>query len=172
MTLTPTPLAFSPGSVTCFFVPNMGASPQETSSPGCGICISDGVTAAVRPAVAASICFNGQPIDFPPVRTVVDNLAPEPVEVFLETPVPLGCGFGISAASSLTTAFALARRFSLEKTRWQLGEIALSAEIQHELELVQRGDTSLRDQMVKFQRRAQEVLTTAKPGGGTNNGRR
>jgi chromosome segregation ATPase len=48
----------------------------------------------------------------------------------------------------------------------------LSAEIQHELELVQRGDTSLRDQMVKFQRRAQEVLTTTKPSGGTNNGRR
>lgn len=49
----------------------------------------------------------------------------------------------------------------------------LSAEIQHELELVQRGDTSLRDQMVKFQRRAQEVLTTNnKPQGGPNNGRR
>jgi predicted nucleic acid-binding Zn-ribbon protein len=46
----------------------------------------------------------------------------------------------------------------------------LSAEIQHELELVQRGDSSLRDQMVKFQRRAQEVIT--KPAGGGNNGRR
>jgi DNA repair exonuclease SbcCD ATPase subunit len=48
----------------------------------------------------------------------------------------------------------------------------LSAEIQHELELVQRGDTSLRDQMVKFQRRAQEVLTTkpSGPSGPTNNG--
>lgn len=47
----------------------------------------------------------------------------------------------------------------------------LSAEIQHELELVQRGDTTLRDQMVKFQRRAQEVLVKP-PGGGPNNGRR
>jgi hypothetical protein len=46
----------------------------------------------------------------------------------------------------------------------------LSAEIQHELELVQRGDSSLREQMVKFQRRAQEVVT--KPSGGANNGRR
>lgn len=45
----------------------------------------------------------------------------------------------------------------------------LSAEIQHELELMQRGDASLREQMSKFQRRAQEVMT--KPGGGTN-GRR
>src|SRR5207248_374761 len=34
----------------------------------------------------------------------------------------------------------------------------LSAEIQHELELMQRGDPALREQMAKFQRRAQEVL--------------
>jgi DNA repair exonuclease SbcCD ATPase subunit len=47
----------------------------------------------------------------------------------------------------------------------------LSAEIQHELELVQRGDATLRDQMSKFQRRAQEVMTT-KPGGGGAGGRR
>jgi hypothetical protein len=45
----------------------------------------------------------------------------------------------------------------------------LSAEIQHELELMQRGDASLREQMTKFQRRAQEVML--KPQGG-GNGRR
>ena len=128
-TTTPTPSAFSPGSVTCFFVPNVGTTVEETSSPGCGICISDGVTAAVRPAASTVIRFNGRPIDFPPVRCVIDEIAPEAVEVFLETPVPLGCGFGISAASSLTTAFALARRFDLEKSRRQLGEIVLRAEI-------------------------------------------
>ena len=51
--------------------------------------------------------------------------------MLLETPVPLGCGFGISAASALSTAFALARRFSLEKSRLELGEIVLRAEIEH-----------------------------------------
>ncbi|HUR54418.1 MAG TPA: hypothetical protein VMZ71_09820 [Gemmataceae bacterium] len=49
----------------------------------------------------------------------------------------------------------------------------LSAEIQHELDLMQRGDATLREQMSKFQRRAQEVLTT-KPtgfgGGGAGSG--
>ena len=35
----------------------------------------------------------------------------------------------------------------------------LSAEIQHELEVAQRGDASLREQMQKFQRRHQEVLS-------------
>jgi hypothetical protein len=45
----------------------------------------------------------------------------------------------------------------------------LSAEIQHELEILQRGDAGLREQMAKFQRRAQEVMV--KPPGGTG-GRR
>ncbi len=34
----------------------------------------------------------------------------------------------------------------------------LSAEIQHELDLLQRGDATLREQMSKFQRRAQDVM--------------
>ncbi len=41
----------------------------------------------------------------------------------------------------------------------------LSAEIQHELELMQRGDVTLREQMSKFQRRAADVLQT-RPGAG------
>ncbi len=47
----------------------------------------------------------------------------------------------------------------------------LSAEIQHELDMLQRGDAGLREQMTKFQRRAQEVMT--KPtGNGPPPGRR
>ena len=41
----------------------------------------------------------------------------------------------------------------------------LSAEIQHELDILQRGDAGLREQMTKFQRRAQEVMN--KPGSGS-----
>lgn len=43
----------------------------------------------------------------------------------------------------------------------------LSAEIQHELEMLQRGDTTLREQMQKFQRRANDVMQ-GKVGGGGN----
>jgi hypothetical protein len=39
----------------------------------------------------------------------------------------------------------------------------LSAEIQHELELLQRGDGTLREQLSKFQRRHQEVLSRTSP---------
>lgn len=48
----------------------------------------------------------------------------------------------------------------------------LSAEIQHELEILQRGDAGLREQMAKFQRRAQEVMTKPPGGGGAPPGRR
>jgi DNA repair exonuclease SbcCD ATPase subunit len=44
----------------------------------------------------------------------------------------------------------------------------LSAEIQHELELMQRGDVALREQMAKFQRRAAEVMTKPPGGSGVN----
>jgi hypothetical protein len=48
----------------------------------------------------------------------------------------------------------------------------LSAEIQHELELMQRGDANLRDHLKKFERRAQEVMTKPPGGGGAPPGRR
>jgi chromosome segregation ATPase len=48
----------------------------------------------------------------------------------------------------------------------------LSAEIQHELDILQRGDAGLREQMAKFQRRAQEVMTKPPSSGPPPNGRR
>lgn len=129
--LTPTPTAFSPGSITCFFVPSFGSNLVDAASPGCAINLSHGVTAAVVPAPSTAIRLNGQPLDFPPVRAIVERLAPEPVDVVLDTPLPLGCGFGVSAASVLTTAFALARRYDLDVDRAALGELALRTEIAH-----------------------------------------
>jgi predicted nucleic acid-binding Zn-ribbon protein len=43
----------------------------------------------------------------------------------------------------------------------------LMAEIQHELDLLQRGDATLRDQMAKFSRRAQDVMTRPPGASGT-----
>lgn len=45
----------------------------------------------------------------------------------------------------------------------------LHAEIQNELEIMQRGDANLREQMQRFQRRAQEVMTKQPGGGGPAN---
>jgi pantoate kinase len=129
--VTATPSAFSPGSVTCFFSPSVQESPAETYSRGFAINLSDGVVAAIQPAPSLQTSLNGRPIDMPPVRHVIQALAPEAVAVQFETTLPLGSGFGVSAACALTAAFAIARRYSLEKTRAELGLAAHVAEVIH-----------------------------------------
>src|SRR5262245_21122209 len=114
--MSPTPLATSPGSVTGFFLPRLRPSPYQTCSLGFALTLDVGVTAAIAPAAARQVILNGQPIDLPPVREVLDEMldeADEPVAVHLETALPLGCGFGVSAAAALSAAFALNCRFRL-----------------------------------------------------------
>jgi pantoate kinase len=124
-------MAFSPGSVTGFFVPRFGPSPAETTSPGFAINLDRGVTAAVRPAPAPRVLLNGRPIELGPVRQVLNELAPEPVAVALETGLPIGSGFGVSAAAALGAAFAIDRRYGLGRGREALGLVAHGAEIRH-----------------------------------------
>jgi pantoate kinase len=128
---TLSPLAISPGSVTGFFLPRLRPAPEETSSQGFALNLDQGVTAALAAAASHQVFLNGQPIDLPPVREVLDLLASEPAAVHLETPLPLGCGFGVSAASAISTAFALNRRFGLGCTREELGMAAHRAEVRH-----------------------------------------
>jgi len=128
---SPSPLAFSPGSATCFFRPTLGDTPLATYSRGCAINLEHGVTAAVSPAGSMRVLLNGRAVTIEPVKTVLDALAPEPVCVSFETPLPLGCGFGVSAACCLTAAFAIARRYDLAHTRTELGLLAHGAEVTH-----------------------------------------
>lgn len=126
----PSPQAFSPGSATLIFLPCHGPTVREVFAKGAAIALENGVTAAVRPARRSHILFNGKPMSLAPVQAVLDHLAPEAVEVHLETPLPLGCGFGVSAGCSLTTAFAIARRYGIEIPREELGMIAHRAEVE------------------------------------------
>lgn len=126
-----TPIAFSPGSVTCFFSPELNESPQETRSRGISINLVRGVTAAIRSTAASRIRLNGNDIDIAPVRTVIARLAPEPVELQFESALSLGCGFGVSAGCVLTAAFAIAKHFDLAMSRDELGLVAHAAEVAH-----------------------------------------
>ncbi len=127
----PSAVAYSPGSVTCFFRPGLTGNPSTTFSRGCAITLDHGVSAAVRPAPSRRSYLNGRPVRIDPVDHVLDALAPEPVEVWFETPLPLGCGFGVSAACCLAAAFALGRRFDLPLSRHDLGMAAHIAEVNH-----------------------------------------
>ena len=123
--------AFSPGSVSCFFAPRPGPTAAETVSRGCAINLASGVTATVAPARATGLRLGGQALEMPPVADLLGVLAPEPVRVELESELPIGCGFGVSAAAVLATAFALEARFELGRTRAELGLLAHAAEVRH-----------------------------------------
>lgn len=128
----PAPVAFSPGSISCFFSPSINASPEQTFSAGFAINLSHGVTAAVRSGRGEGQCLlNGRPVLIAPVQDVIQRLAPEPVDLHLETPLPLGCGFGVSGACALAAAFAIAKHYGIEKSRAELGLIAHVAEVVH-----------------------------------------
>lgn len=123
------PTAFSPASITAFFQPVFGDTPAKTVSRGLAFCLNGGVSAAVSPARSNVVQLNGVPIPIAPVLSVLEALAPEPVEVILESTLPLGTGFGLSAACALSTAFAIEHRFQLGKSRHELGMIAHVAEV-------------------------------------------
>ena len=127
--MPPSPLAISPGSVTCFFLPRPGPDAENTASLGCAIAIADGVSAAVVPGRTNRCTLNGEEIDLAPTRRLVAELSPEPVELHLESNLPLGCGFGVSAAATLSAAFALDRRFDLGLEREALGMAAHRCEV-------------------------------------------
>ena len=103
------PLAkgFAPGNVSCVFKIVRDCDPRRTHSLGMGFTVSEGVTATVANATAPGIRFNGQPIDFPTVRSVVEALCDIPLDVGLESPLPLSGGFGLSGASALATGYAV-----------------------------------------------------------------
>jgi pantoate kinase len=66
---------------------------------------------------------------FPTVAQVVRNLAAGPVRVELRADLPYGCGFGMSGASALSTAFAIGALFGLRQTPEELALVAHEAEV-------------------------------------------
>lgn len=59
------------------------------------------------------------------------ELAQKPVEIKLVTSLPLGCGFGISAASTLVTSLALNTFFNLKMKKRELVDLAHVAEVKN-----------------------------------------
>jgi pantoate kinase len=67
--------------------------------------------------------------EFPTVAQVVRTLAPEAVRVELRAELPFGCGFGMSGASALSTAYAIGGLFELDATAEDLALVAHEAEV-------------------------------------------
>jgi pantoate kinase len=137
--------AFSPAGISSFFeicdrtadgkpITNL----QHVGARGGGFGIEKGVLTEVSVARAEKnsvrVSINGKFSEAETTKTVVQMLlekADEPYEVLVKhnVEVPIGAGFGSSAAGALTTALALSKGLGLSLSYNQIGRIAHVAEV-------------------------------------------
>lgn len=121
--------AFVPGHVTGFFSTHRAADPAATGSTGAGIALADGARVTVKPG--ESVRLNGAPVEMTPVRGVLAALSID-ASVHIETPLPVGAGFGVSGAAALGTALAGNQAFDCGRSLNDLITVAHCAEVQAE----------------------------------------
>lgn len=130
--------AFAPAHVTGFFAPRLAArDPRARGSVGAGLVLGVGVTATVRarPGARAGVRFEGRgrarfPISEEAARRLLRGHRAE-LAVTLEHAVPIGRGFGASAAGALATALAVGAAVGEPRRR--------SVEVAHLADLFGRG---------------------------------
>ncbi len=124
--------AFAPGHITGFFAIHDDTDPRKKGSTGCGIVLDHGVHTSVccdGSIRATQIVLNGSVVRAETTRSVIEMLTDTPVMVECMSNIPLGCGFGASAAGALSTAYALDQVLGLGRTSDQLVEAAHVAEV-------------------------------------------
>ncbi|ABE52109.1 pantoate kinase [Methanococcoides burtonii] len=122
--------AFAPGHITGFFEIHDDPLPQKRGSTGCGLVLDGGIETTVSESMGRTeIILDGIPVLAETTRAVVDKLVDFPVRVSCTSSIPIGCGFGASAAGALSVAYALNEAFSLDLTSNQLLETAHIAEV-------------------------------------------
>ncbi len=127
--------AFAPGNISCVFKIIPHPDPARMHSLGMGFTIKEGVQVSVSKQRQTRVLFNGKDINFPTVRAVVHQLIKDTnisgVVVDLTSPLPLGCGFGLSGAAALATAYALNKLIGTQKENEELAMIAHVAEVEN-----------------------------------------
>ncbi|MDR3102630.1 MAG: GHMP kinase [Methanocalculaceae archaeon] len=131
-----TAVAFAPGHISGYFRRVDGDSPQTTGSCGVGIVIDRGVTARVTSAVHTSVVTIDQlPSGDPQTRygscLLEELFAGLDVRAAVETVagLPIGAGFGMSAAAIFATLIAANAVFDLGMMPEELADRAHEAEI-------------------------------------------
>lgn len=127
-------LAFAPGHITGFFSPSVDArDPRARGSTGAGVVLELGVLAEARavPARASRVTIRADvagplPISEEVARRLVPPHSAD-VSVRLTHQMPVGQGFGMSAAGALSTALAVAQIFGISRQR--TAEVAHLAEL-------------------------------------------
>jgi pantoate kinase len=132
-------IAFCPGHISGYFKKISGDTLASTGSIGAGIVISEGVTSTVRPSDKTSISIQHKSslgtsfeiaYDSPLLTSVMKELDVT-ASVITECTLPIGAGFGLSAAALLATLTALDRLFDRGMSPGEIAQCAHAAEVSH-----------------------------------------
>lgn len=121
--------AFAPAHISGIFIIDIKKDPIHSGSMGAGICLEDGAVTAVRPATETAVKINGYASEAATTLSVVKLLTPQPVLIETTLSIPIGAGFGASAAGALSTVLAVNQVLSLNRTYNELASAAHSAEV-------------------------------------------
>ena len=139
--------AYCPGHISGFFKRITGNDRDTTGSIGAGIVIDPGVTVTVTPARHTSVRIFQRSArghlrqitdHAPPVSSALGRLGMDAV-VDTECSLPIGAGFGLSAAALLATLTAANRAGNLGLSPREIARIAHQTEVEHRTGL---GDVS------------------------------
>ena len=134
-------VAFSPGHITGFFQICNHTDPHQKGSIGCGIALDSGIRSIVTPFEGAgnsSVFLNKKPVEAKTILSAVSALTVIAEEKYDSAfhfkieengTLPIGSGFGLSAAGTLGTAFAVNDSLQLRLSRDELIEIAHVSEV-------------------------------------------
>ena len=104
------PTAYCPGHITCMFAPGRTSGDYDSrGSRGVGIRLSAGARVTVKEVSGnrVDVIMDGQPSDAPITRAVVSAILPgRGLEVKVENGLPMGQGFGMSAAGAIAAALS------------------------------------------------------------------
>ncbi len=125
--------AFAHGNISCIFSIVRNKDSAKIGSTGVGFTVNEGVLVTIKksPNQKNTIKFNNKKIKFPTVNSVIKKLTKNKVEISIKSNLPLGCGFGLSGASSLATAYALNKLLNLGKSKKELALVAHTAEVEN-----------------------------------------
>ncbi len=128
-----TAVAFSPGHISGYFRRVEGGDPSTTGSVGAGVVIDEGVRSTVVRAAETNVRVIRQDhasAGSPPVEYALERLGVT-AGVTTECRLPIGAGFGLSAAALLATLTATNHLFDLDLSEDEVAARAHEAEVVH-----------------------------------------
>jgi pantoate kinase len=131
--------AFCPGHISGYFKPVLTGDPATTGSLGAGVVIDQGVTVEVVRSRSPDVCILRKDIN---ERVLESRAGSAPVEslmekmqvtsrIVTECRLPIGAGFGLSAAALMASALALNVFHELGLSREECAGLAHITEVEH-----------------------------------------